>query len=125
MRVYRAEAIERQIGHLRTRQENLDLEIAKKRAGTVGTKAEADALLTTADLMEDEMLAVDLLSSTNSLKKMVILEEAAIEGMLAQILALGSEIEKLESLLLSVNAENRLEDVLRAEMAGEEQSDDV
>lgn len=124
MRLYRAEAVQRQIDHLRQRQEELDLEISKKRALVVGEKAQADSLLTTADLMEDEVLAVELLSSTNSLKKLVILDEASIQGMLAQMLALDSEIERLESLFLSVKTEDGLEDALRAETAGEE-SDDV
>lgn len=104
MRVYRAEAIEGQIELLRTKQEALDTDIAKKRAGIAGLKAEADSLLTTADMMEDEVLGVELLTTTNSLKKQVILDEAAIRGMLAQIEFLGEEIAHLNALFVTVQA---------------------
>lgn len=111
MRVYRAEAIEGQIELLRTRQEALDTDIAKKRACIAGVKAEADSLLTTADMLEDEILAVDLLSTTNSLKKKVIIDEAQIVGKLAQIEALGDEIDSLNALFLTVQAKEQSGDV--------------
>ena len=125
MRVYRAEVIKRQIELLRTRQEDLDTNIARKKAGIAGLTTKAEALVEVIELMNDPFLAMELRASITSFQKQIILDEADVQGMLAEITALGSEIEKLESLSLSVKAEDGLEDALRTETAGKEQSDDV
>lgn len=125
MRVYRAEEIESQIELLRTDQKDLGTNIARKKASIKGMKVQADALHEVMELTDQLGLAMGLKSTVTSLQKQIILNEARIQGMYAEITALDNEIEKLESLFLSVKAENGLENALRKETAEKEQGDDI